>query len=68
MTRTTPELASPSPNFHVTPTGGRLTITFDLMCNRPHTRRIFSGIGNITKNSKVCEKHFKNCEVMRNST
>ncbi|GBM11222.1 hypothetical protein AVEN_267799-1 [Araneus ventricosus] len=45
MTRTTPELAPPSPNFHSTPTGGRLTTTYDLTCNRPHTRRIFSGIG-----------------------
>ncbi|GBN71839.1 hypothetical protein AVEN_43067-1 [Araneus ventricosus] len=45
MTRTTPELAPPSPNFHATPTGGRLATTFDLACNRPHTRRIFSGIG-----------------------
>ncbi|GBO02126.1 hypothetical protein AVEN_154094-1 [Araneus ventricosus] len=45
MTRTTPELAPPSPNFHATPTGGRLTTTYDLTCNRPHTRRIFSGIG-----------------------
>ncbi|GBN27692.1 hypothetical protein AVEN_144793-1, partial [Araneus ventricosus] len=39
MTRTTPELAPPSPNFHATPAGARLT------CNRPHPRRIFSGIG-----------------------
>ncbi|GBM63961.1 hypothetical protein AVEN_17547-1 [Araneus ventricosus] len=45
MTRTTPELAPPSPNFHATPTGGRLTTTYDLACNRPHTRRIFNGIG-----------------------
>ncbi|GBM55899.1 hypothetical protein AVEN_232813-1 [Araneus ventricosus] len=45
MTRTTPELAPPSPNFHATPTGGRLTTTYDLACNRPHTRRIFTGIG-----------------------
>ncbi|GBO00279.1 hypothetical protein AVEN_110594-1 [Araneus ventricosus] len=45
MTRTTPELAPPSPNFHATPTGGRFTTTYDLMCNRPHTRRFFSGIG-----------------------
>ncbi|GBM22947.1 hypothetical protein AVEN_172300-1 [Araneus ventricosus] len=45
MTRTTPELVPPSPNFHATPTGGRLTTTYDLACNRPHTRRIFSGIG-----------------------
>ncbi|GBM23440.1 hypothetical protein AVEN_181563-1 [Araneus ventricosus] len=35
----------PSPNFHATPTGGRLATTYDLTCNRPHTRRIFSGIG-----------------------
>ncbi|GBM42379.1 hypothetical protein AVEN_130262-1 [Araneus ventricosus] len=45
MTRMTPELAPPSPNLHATPTGGRLTTTYDLTCNRPHTRRIFSGIG-----------------------
>ncbi|GBM84549.1 hypothetical protein AVEN_125665-1 [Araneus ventricosus] len=45
MTRTTPELAPPSQNFHATPTGGRLTTTYDLTCNRPHTQRIFSGIG-----------------------
>ncbi|GBM32352.1 hypothetical protein AVEN_76061-1 [Araneus ventricosus] len=40
---TTPELASPSPNF-------RTTSANDLMCNRPgpHTRRIFSGIGSRT--------------------
>ncbi|GBM25343.1 hypothetical protein AVEN_232473-1 [Araneus ventricosus] len=42
MTRATPELAPPSPNFHATPTGGRLATTYDLACNRP---RIFSGIG-----------------------
>ncbi|GBM76900.1 hypothetical protein AVEN_153129-1 [Araneus ventricosus] len=45
MTRTTPELAPPSPNFRATPAGGRLATTYDLACNRPHTRRIFSGIG-----------------------
>ncbi|GBN64888.1 hypothetical protein AVEN_7508-1 [Araneus ventricosus] len=45
MTRTTTELAPPSPNFRATPTGGRLATTYDLACNRPHTRRIFSGIG-----------------------
>ncbi|GBM99918.1 hypothetical protein AVEN_248275-1 [Araneus ventricosus] len=39
------ELAPPSPNFHATAAGGRLTTTYDLTCNRPHTRRIFSGIG-----------------------
>ncbi|GBM07824.1 hypothetical protein AVEN_33104-1 [Araneus ventricosus] len=44
MMRTTPELAPPSPNFRATPTGGRLATTYDLACNRPHTRRIFSGI------------------------
>ncbi|GBL78364.1 hypothetical protein AVEN_42885-1 [Araneus ventricosus] len=48
MTRTTLELAPPSPSFHATPTGGRLTPTYDLACNRPHTRRIFSGIGSRT--------------------
>ncbi|GBM48355.1 hypothetical protein AVEN_37805-1 [Araneus ventricosus] len=45
MTRTTPEMAPPSPNFRATPTGGRLATTYDLVCNRPHTRRIFGGIG-----------------------
>ncbi|GBN57575.1 hypothetical protein AVEN_17322-1, partial [Araneus ventricosus] len=45
MTRTTPELAPPSPNFRATPTGGRLVTTYDLSCRRPHTRRIISGIG-----------------------
>ncbi|GBN59348.1 hypothetical protein AVEN_101239-1 [Araneus ventricosus] len=45
MTRTTPELAPPSPNFRATPTGGHLATKYDLACNRPHTRRIFSGIG-----------------------
>ncbi|GBN31657.1 hypothetical protein AVEN_174850-1 [Araneus ventricosus] len=45
MTRTTSELAPPSPNFRATPMGGRLATTYDLTCNRPHTRRIFSGIG-----------------------
>ncbi|GBN10042.1 hypothetical protein AVEN_113208-1 [Araneus ventricosus] len=42
MTRTTPDLAPPPPNFRAT--------TYDLACNRPHTRRIFSGIG-----SRTCE-------------
>ncbi|GBN10529.1 hypothetical protein AVEN_243439-1 [Araneus ventricosus] len=27
----------PSPNFRTTPAGGRMTITYDLACNRPHT-------------------------------
>ncbi|GBM96541.1 hypothetical protein AVEN_6301-1 [Araneus ventricosus] len=50
MTRTTPELAPPSPNFRATPTGGPLATTYDLAYNRPHTRRIFGGIG------------FRNCD------
>ncbi|GBM69003.1 hypothetical protein AVEN_55430-1 [Araneus ventricosus] len=50
MTRTTPELAQPSTSFHATPAGGRLTTTYDLACSRPHTRRIFSGIGSRTWN------------------
>ncbi|GBM60674.1 hypothetical protein AVEN_62625-1 [Araneus ventricosus] len=45
MTRTTPELAHPSLNFLTTPTRGRLATTYDLECNRPHTRQIFGGIG-----------------------
>ncbi|GBN20464.1 hypothetical protein AVEN_172086-1 [Araneus ventricosus] len=48
MTRTIPGLAPPSPNFHATPAGGRLTTTYDLTCNGPHTRRIFGGIGSRT--------------------
>ncbi|GBL53795.1 hypothetical protein AVEN_107399-1, partial [Araneus ventricosus] len=28
---------TPSPNFHATPTGGRLAPTYDLACNRPPT-------------------------------
>ncbi|GBN14158.1 hypothetical protein AVEN_137125-1 [Araneus ventricosus] len=39
------EDGAPSPRFHATPTGGHLSTTYDLMHNRPHTRRIFSGIG-----------------------
>ncbi|GBM63435.1 hypothetical protein AVEN_120560-1 [Araneus ventricosus] len=50
MTRTTPELAPPLQTSKATPTGGRLTTTYDLTCNRPHTRRIFSGIGSRTWN------------------
>ncbi|GBM49956.1 hypothetical protein AVEN_44656-1 [Araneus ventricosus] len=37
--------APPSPYFHGTPRGGRSATTYNLTCNRPHTRRIFSGIG-----------------------
>ncbi|GBN98949.1 hypothetical protein AVEN_110915-1 [Araneus ventricosus] len=39
--------------FCATPTGGRLATTYDLACNRPHTRRIFSGIGFRTCNPPV---------------
>ncbi|GBN48753.1 hypothetical protein AVEN_254234-1 [Araneus ventricosus] len=53
MTRTTPELASSSPNFRVTPTGGRLVTAYDLACNGSHTRRIFSGIGFRTCDQEV---------------
>ncbi|GBN48176.1 hypothetical protein AVEN_209551-1 [Araneus ventricosus] len=35
MTRATPGLASPSPSFHATPTGGRLATTYDLAYDRP---------------------------------
>ncbi|GBM12463.1 hypothetical protein AVEN_55299-1 [Araneus ventricosus] len=45
MTRTTPELAPPSPSFRATPAGGCLATKYDLACSRLHTRRIFSGIG-----------------------
>ncbi|GBM64358.1 hypothetical protein AVEN_11011-1 [Araneus ventricosus] len=34
-----------SPSFRTTPTGGRLTPTYDLVCNMLNKRRIFSGIG-----------------------
>ncbi|GBM45108.1 hypothetical protein AVEN_251836-1 [Araneus ventricosus] len=33
-----------SPNFRAIPVEGCLATTYDLACNRPHTRRIFSGI------------------------
>ncbi|GBL94835.1 hypothetical protein AVEN_197518-1 [Araneus ventricosus] len=45
MTRTTPPLATTSPNFRDTLARGRLTTTYDLTCNKPDTRRVFSGIG-----------------------
>ncbi|GBO40528.1 hypothetical protein AVEN_138261-1 [Araneus ventricosus] len=35
----------PSPSFHATPAGGRLTTMYDFACKRPHTQQIFSGIG-----------------------
>ncbi|GBL74851.1 hypothetical protein AVEN_243699-1 [Araneus ventricosus] len=40
-----------SPNFRTTPAGGHLATMDDLECNRPHTRRIFSGIGLRTWNT-----------------
>ncbi|GBM06485.1 hypothetical protein AVEN_58326-1 [Araneus ventricosus] len=39
------ELAPSFPSFRATPVGGRLATTYDLSCSRPHTRRIFGGIG-----------------------
>ncbi|GBO20518.1 hypothetical protein AVEN_91627-1 [Araneus ventricosus] len=45
MTRMTSGLAPPSPSFRVTLTGRRLVTMYDLARSRPHTRRIFSGIG-----------------------
>ncbi|GBM29324.1 hypothetical protein AVEN_2831-1 [Araneus ventricosus] len=44
MTRTTPELAPPLQTSAKKQTVGRLATTYDLACNRPYTRRIFSGI------------------------
>ncbi|GBN75100.1 hypothetical protein AVEN_142814-1 [Araneus ventricosus] len=76
MTKTTPELELPSPNFRTTPGPlpalhpfwvGRASegiyaphqqediwsSTYDLTCNRPHTRWIFSGIWFPTWNPSV---------------
>ncbi|GBL72727.1 hypothetical protein AVEN_145677-1 [Araneus ventricosus] len=44
MTRATPELPPHSRSFHTTPAGGSWSTAYDLDCNRPHTRRIFSEI------------------------
>ncbi|GBN02608.1 hypothetical protein AVEN_249964-1 [Araneus ventricosus] len=41
-----------------TPTGGRLATTYDLMCNRPHTQRIFSGIWKEFKMPERVNRHF----------
>ncbi|GFT76881.1 hypothetical protein TNCV_1817741 [Trichonephila clavipes] len=42
--RTTPELETPSPNYHTTPTGGRSALDrFNVHCSP--TRRVFSGTG-----------------------
>ncbi|GFX25873.1 hypothetical protein TNCV_2640171 [Trichonephila clavipes] len=40
----TPELASPSPNYHTTPTGGHLS-SRQISVYRCSTRRVFSGTG-----------------------
>ncbi|GBO02334.1 hypothetical protein AVEN_211611-1 [Araneus ventricosus] len=56
MTRTTPELAPSSPIFPITSARGRLAPTYDLTCNRPNTRRIFSGIGFRTWNPPVSKQ------------
>ncbi|GFT06470.1 uncharacterized protein TNCV_3356031 [Trichonephila clavipes] len=42
VTRTTPELAPPSPNYHTTPTGGRLS-NERFNVHRCPTQRDFSG-------------------------
>ncbi|GBO46243.1 hypothetical protein AVEN_35685-1 [Araneus ventricosus] len=47
--------SAPSPSFHATPAGERLAAKYDLACSRPHTRRIFSGIGFRAWNSPVPE-------------
>ncbi|GFW85384.1 uncharacterized protein TNCV_144291 [Trichonephila clavipes] len=44
VTWTTPELASPSPNFHTTPTGG-LSALDRFNVHLCPTRRVFSGTG-----------------------
>ncbi|GBN43073.1 hypothetical protein AVEN_201041-1 [Araneus ventricosus] len=36
----------PSPNFHATPKGGSLATTYDLTCNRPHTRLQWNRVSN----------------------
>ncbi|GBN47453.1 hypothetical protein AVEN_149419-1 [Araneus ventricosus] len=45
MMRKASELAPLSPNFRFTPAGGHLGISYGLAYNRPHARRISSGIG-----------------------
>ncbi|GBL77100.1 hypothetical protein AVEN_12742-1 [Araneus ventricosus] len=39
------EAGTLSTNFRTSPARGHLATTYDLMCNRIHTTRIFSGIG-----------------------
>ncbi|GBO00887.1 hypothetical protein AVEN_26352-1 [Araneus ventricosus] len=43
MERTTPGLAPP-PNFRTPPARGHLTPTYDSTCNKPNTKRIFTGM------------------------
>ncbi|GFX46262.1 hypothetical protein TNCV_1372041 [Trichonephila clavipes] len=43
MTRTAPDLAPPSPNFHSTSTGRRLSFETDLTCSNPFTHWVMSG-------------------------
>ncbi|GFS61264.1 hypothetical protein TNCV_3104961 [Trichonephila clavipes] len=57
VTRTTPELAPFSPNYHTTPTGGPLDRFNGLHC---FSRRVFSGIGQ--QNGK---HHFRQAQHQR---
>ncbi|GFX57286.1 hypothetical protein TNCV_2965651 [Trichonephila clavipes] len=43
VTRMTPEMAPPSPNFHATPTGGHLSVDVFNRHQPPLKRRVFSG-------------------------
>ncbi|GBM85849.1 hypothetical protein AVEN_37495-1 [Araneus ventricosus] len=45
--------ATPIPNFRTTSAGGSGSPKYDLKCNRPNTRPIFSGIGFRTWNPPV---------------
>ncbi|GBM80762.1 hypothetical protein AVEN_10628-1 [Araneus ventricosus] len=45
MTRTTPELATPLQTSAPHKREDVCPSTYDLSCNRPNTRRIFSGVG-----------------------
>ncbi|GBN35283.1 hypothetical protein AVEN_125580-1 [Araneus ventricosus] len=40
MTKTTPELATPSPSFRITPAGGRLATAYDLASTTPAGGRL----------------------------
>ncbi|GFV53061.1 hypothetical protein TNCV_4644201 [Trichonephila clavipes] len=43
VTRMTPELSPPSPNFHTTPPGERLILDIFNVHRSPFARRFFSG-------------------------